>query len=247
MTIRSAEDLAGLRRVGQVVALALKAMAQGARPGMTTAELDAIGAGVLARHGARSAPRLAYDFPGVNCVCVNDEVVHGVPGERLLHAGDLVKIDVTAELDGYVVDAAVTVALPPASAVGHRLREAATAAFGRGLTAAYAGRPIRAIGRAVEGEVRRRGFAVIPELAGHGVGRAVHEPPAVPQYDEPRAGARLNEGLVITVEPIITAGVGRVVQDADGWTLRTADGSLSAHHEHTIVVTRRGPLILTAA
>ena len=182
MSIETENDLVALSRAGKIVAFALRAMAQRLRPGITTAELDAIGADVLKQHGARSAPQLVYGFPGVTCISVNDEVVHGIPGERVIHAGDLVTLDVTAELDGYMADAALTVAVPPASALKRRLCACADAALGKAIAVARAGRPIADIGRVVEAEVRRYGFAIIPELGGHGIGRTIHDgqPPFVP-------------------------------------------------------------------
>ena len=246
MTIETERDLSGMARVGRVVGVALREMARRVRPGMTTQELDAIGEAVLTRHGARSAPRLLYGFPGINCISVNDEAVHGIPGPRVLRPGDLVKIDVTAELDGHIADAAVTVALPPRAPEARRLAACARSAFAAAVAAARAGRRPADIGRALEADVRRRGLAVIPELQGHGIGRAIHEPPDIPRRDEPSGRRRLTEGLVVTIGSIVTTGVGRVVQDPDGWTLRTVDGALAAHHEHTVVVTRSRPLVLTA-
>jgi methionyl aminopeptidase len=247
MTVNSERDFLGMTRVGNVVALALDEMKRQVRPGMTTAELDGIGARVLAAHGARSAPQLVYGFPGVNCISLNDEAVHGVPGDRVLEPGDLVKIDVTAELGGYFADAAVTVALDPAPANAARVAACAEAALAKGIAAARAGLPIAVIGRAVETEVRRHGCTVLRELAGHGVGRTIHEEPSVPNYFARDARERLTEGLVITIEPIVTTGRDRVRADPDGWTLRTGDGGLSAHHEHTVIITRDRPIIVTAA
>jgi methionyl aminopeptidase len=246
VTISSQADLAGLTRVGRLVAQALQAMRAAARPGLTTAELDEVGATFLRRHGARSAPQLAYGFPGFNCISVNEEIVHGVPGARVLRSRDVVKIDVTAELDGYIADAAVTVAVEPAPRRGHQLVACAKAAFQQAYMAARAGRPVNAIGYALEGEVRRHGFAVLRELHSHGVGRTIHEPPTIPQYFERRATEPLREGSVLTIEPIISVGKTRVVNGDDGWTLRTADGSLSAHYEHTVVITKGRPIIITA-
>lgn len=246
MSIRTEEELAGMRRVGRVVGLALEAMRQGVRPGVTTAALDRIGGEVLERHGARSAPQLIYGFPGAICISVNDEAVHGIPGPRRLRPGDLVKLDVTAELDGYIADAAVTVPLAPVAAVQRRLCASAETAFRKALKAARAGRPVSDIGRVVEAEVRRNGFSVIRELHGHGVGRAIHEAPSVANFCDRSERSRLTEGLVITIEPIIAMGSGRAVMEPDGWTVRTADGSLSAHYEHTLMVTRDRPVLLTA-
>jgi methionyl aminopeptidase len=247
MTISSKEDLAGMTRVGRLVGEALREMKAAVRPGMTTAELDAVGAAWLRRHGARSAPQLTYGFPGFNLISVNEEIVHGVPGARRLAPGDVVKIDVTAELGGYIADAAVTVLLPPVSPAGRKLRKCVRSAFEQGLGAARAGNPVTAIGRAVEGEVRRHGFSVIRNLCGHGVGQTIHEAPPVPNFYDPTVRDRLTEGLVITIEPMISAAPARTVQEPDGWTIRTHNRSLSAHHEHTIVVTRGEPLVLTAA
>ena len=247
MTIESDSDLAGLRRAGRVVALALAEMKANLQPGMTTAELDTIGASVLQRYGARSAPGIVYGFPGVNLISVNEEAVHGVPGDRTIEPGDLVKIDVTAELDGFVADAAVTVALPPGPPVHARLRDCAEAAFERAAAVARAGRPLNKIGRVVQTTVRREGFTVFPELSGHGVGRSIHEYPTIPNYYDRRLKMPLHEGMVITIEPIISAGSGRTVEGQDGWTIKTADGSPAAHHEHTVVITRGSPIVLTAA
>ena len=177
MSIDSHDDLVALQRVGQLVAAALRAMENAAAPGMTTADLDAVGADVLRTGGARSAPHLVYGFPGFNLISVNDEIVHGVPGPRRLQPGDLVKIDVTAELEGYIADAARTVALPPASVPAQRLRDAAERAFGLGAAGARAGTLVSSIGRAVERSVLGDGFSVIRALSGHGVGRTIHEPP----------------------------------------------------------------------
>jgi methionyl aminopeptidase len=247
MTVNNEDDLAALRRVGRVVALALQAMKEAVRPGVTTAELDAVGAAVLRRHGARSAPQLVYGFPGVNCIGLNDEAVHGVPSDRAIQRGDLVKLDVTAELDGYITDAAITVPVFPVSNEAKKIGAAAEAAFWKAVRVARAGQPINGIGKAIEGEARHRGFRVLVELHSHGVGRTIHEPPSFPQYDDPKYLGNLTEGLVITIEPILSAGSNRTVQGRDGWTLSTADGSISAHYEHTVVVTRGKPIILTAA
>ncbi len=247
MTVESDRDLAGLRRVGRVVALTLKEMKEKLEPGMTTGELDSVGGRVFERYGARSAPYLTYGFPGVNLISVNDEAVHGVPGDRIIEPGDLVKIDVTAELGGYVADAAVTISLPPAGPLHDELRDCAEFAFGRAISVARAGRPINKIGRVIETAVRNGGFTVLPELQSHGVGRTIHESPTIPNYYDRRLNEPLTEGLVITIEPIISAGSSRAVEDDDGWTIKTADGSPAAHHEHTIVVTKGRPIILTAA
>lgn len=247
MTVESGRDLTGLKRVGKVVRLALEAMRGGVEPGMTTRELDLIGARVFERHGARSAPRMVYGFPGVNLISVNDEAVHGVPGSRVIEPGDLVKIDVTAELDGYIADSATTVIVPPVALESESLKSCAEFAFERAAEVARAGRPINKIGRAIETAAERRGFSVMRELSSHGVGRSIHEYPTIPNYFDARSTASLTEGLVITIEPIISSGSPWTVVGGDGWTTSTDDGSLSAHHEHTLVITKGKPIILTAA
>lgn len=247
MSINSPDELDKLRACGRIVAKALRAMAVAVRPGVTTAELSAIASKILDENGAQSSPPLVYKFPGDVCISINDEVVHGVPGPRVVQPGDLVKLDLTAVKDGYHTDSAVTVQVPPAQEQSRALAHCAERAFRQALHAARAGNRTRDIGRAVEREVRRRGFHVIPELGGHGVGRTIHEEPSVPNFAAPGARDVLTEGLVITIEPIISVGTGRITHDADGWTVRTADRSLSAHYEHTVVITKHDPILLTAA
>jgi methionyl aminopeptidase len=228
------------------VRAALDRTATAVRPGVTTRELDEIGARVLAAHGAESAPPKVYGFPNAMCISVNDEAIHGIPGDRAIRAGDLVKLDLVAEKNGYFADAAVTVTAGDATPLGLALMRCAETAFRLGCSAARAGSRVYEIGRAVEGEVRRCGFAVMRELCGHGVGRTIHESPSVPNYCDPRHRTKLTEGLVITIEPILAAGSGRGELQSDGWTIRTADRSWSAHYEHTVVITRGAPVLLTA-
>jgi methionyl aminopeptidase len=247
MSITSPEQFEKLRACGMIVGKALRAMAAEVRAGVTTAELCEIGSRVLAANGARSSPPMVYGFPGDVCISVNDEVVHGIPGGRVVQPGDLVKLDLTAEKDGYHTDSAVSIEVPPGNGEARELVHCAERAFRQALGAARTGNRTKDIGRAVEREVRRRGFYVIKELGGHGIGRTIHEPPTVPNYAAPVARDILTEGLVITIEPIIAARTGNVSLDKDGWTYRTADGSLSAHYEHTIVITRGEPVLLTAA
>jgi methionyl aminopeptidase len=246
MSIETPEELEALRRAGRVVAETLRAVRRRVRPGVTTAELDREAARVFALHGARSAPNLVYDFPGTICLSVNDEAVHGIPGARRLREGDLVKVDVTAELDGFFADAAVSVPVGRVSARAGRLVAAAQAGLREALGVARAGRPINAIGRAVQEEVERRGFTVLGELNGHGIGRTIHEGPTVPNVFVSSLRAPLRAGTVMTIEPIIAAGGSELRETGDGWTISTADGSVSAHAEHTIVITDGAPLVLTA-
>jgi methionyl aminopeptidase len=247
VSINTPEELEKMRAAGAVVRRMLEAMKRSVRAGMTTAELDEVGAGVMRENGAQSAPQLVYKFPGVNCISLNDEAVHGIPGNRTVEEGDLLKLDVTVEKDGFMADAAETVAVGEISAENQRLIACAERAFHKAMLVARAGFRVSEIGRVVEKEVRRTGFSVIRDLGGHGIGRTIHEEPRVPNYADPQASQILTEGLVITVEPIIAAGSGRTLVAKDGWTVRTADRRPSAHYEHTLVITKREPILLTAA
>jgi methionyl aminopeptidase len=247
MSINGPEELEFLRAAGAVVRAVLEAMKREVRPGITTGELDGIGAKVIAENGARSAPAMVYGFPGFNCISLNEEAVHGIPGERALRDGDLLKLDVTVEKNGFMADAAETVAVGAVSKEAERLMNCARRAFEKAMLVARAGFRVSEIGRAVEKEVRREGFSVIRELGGHGIGRTIHEEPRVPNFADPEARQVLTEGLVITVEPIIAAGSGRTLLAKDGWTMKTADRRPAAHYEHTLVITKGVPLLLTAS
>jgi methionyl aminopeptidase len=247
MSINGPEELAGMRAAGAVVCLMLGAMKSAVRSGVTTAELDEVGAGVMRQHGARSAPAMVYGFPGVSCISLNDEAVHGIPGKRALQPGDLVKLDVTVEKNGFMADAAVTVPVGEVTEERQCLIDCAEQAFAKAMLVARAGFRVSEIGRVVEREVRRSGFSVIRDLGGHGIGRTIHEEPRVPNYPDPEANEVLTEGLVITVEPIIAAGSGRSFVAEDKWTVVTADHRPSAHYEHTLVIMKGAPMLLTAA
>lgn len=251
MSIQTPEEMAAMRAAGRVVRLMLEAMKEAARSGITTAELDRIGGEVMDAHGAKSGPTLVYQFPGVSCISVNDEIVHGIPGNRKLRNGDVLKLDVTIQKDGFMADAAETVIVGAEngnqSGIGSRLASCTQRAFERAMQVARAGNRVREIGRAVEQEVSASGFHVVRDLCGHGIGRTIHEKPSVPNWADPSANDLLTEGLVITVEPIIASRSGRSVLAKDGWTVRTADRGLAAHYEHTLVITRGEPVLLTAA
>jgi methionyl aminopeptidase len=244
VSIDSPEDLAAMQAAGRVVAETIRELARRVRPGVTTKQLDDVAGEIFAAHGARSGPQLDYDFPGVTCLSVDDEAVHGIPNKRKLREGQLVKLDVTAELHGFYADACLTVPVGRIAPREQRLVAAAQSALKKGLEAATAGNNVGAIGAAVNAEVRRHGFSVCEELTGHGIGRRIHEEPNVPNvaWD----GPELTNGLVITIEPIIAAGLGDVYVADDGWTIRTDDGSPSAHAEHTLVITDGAPILLTA-
>ena len=247
MSIESPADWRGLREVGHITRLTLDALEAHVRPGVTTAELDDVAAGVFAAHGARSAPAMVYGFPGTVLISINDEIVHGVPGPRRIGRGDLVKLDVTVEKNGYVADAARSIVIEGAPEIARRLAACASAALEAALAVARAGVLVNEIGRAISREVRRQGFSVVRGLTGHGVGRTIHEEPSVPNDYDPSQTDILTEDLVLTIEPMITAGSPHSRQDRDGWTIRTRDGSLAAHVEHTLVITKQEPIILTAA
>jgi len=236
-----------MQRVGALVARTIDAMERAVVPGVTTAHLDQIASQYARAQGARSAPQLTYDFPGFTCISVNDEIVHGVPGPRALRDGDVVTLDVTLELDGFMADSARTVVVgtPPRGAkqLVHTAREALEA----GLAAARPGKRVRDVGAAIDRTVRSYGGRVFRELCGHGIGHRLHEDPSVPNWDDPSADMVLHEGLVIAVEPMISGRVARVIEDADGWTYRTHNGTLAVHAEHTIMIRAGVPLILTQA
>ena len=245
MTLDQDEDLAGLELAGRAVAEARDAMLAAAAPGVTTADLDAVGREVLDRHGARPAPP-TVGFPAATCVSVNDEAAHGIPSsQRMLREGDLVNVDVSAELHGYWADTGASIAVGRVSNVGRRLLETARLANCDALAAARAGEPLRHIGRAVERQARRNGFSVIENLNGHGTGRNLWEQPSVPGIEDLRDPTRLWEGLVLAIEPFLSTGATWADEAADGWTLVTA-GHLTAQFEHTVVVTNGHPLVLTA-
>jgi methionyl aminopeptidase len=220
-------------------------MVDAVRPGVTTGELDAIGRDTFRRHGARSAPRVTYNFPGSTCVSLNDEAAHGIPSlDRHLCEGDLVNIDVSAELDGYFSDTGVSTPVGAVSAVAQRLLDATRLAQRDAMAAARSGNRLRDIGKTVESHARRHGFRVIRNLYGHGIGHGLHEDPSIPNFDD-RQRFVLREGMVLAVEPFLSVSANFVVDDDDGWTLRTSDGSLVAQFEHTMVVTAGAPLVLT--
>ena len=246
MSIESTNDLDGMREAGRITTATLDALQQHVHEGVSTAELDEVARAVLAKNGARSAPQLVYRFPGTVLISVNDEIVHGIPGRRRLVHGDLVSLDVTIEKDGFVADAARSVIVGDGSDKARKLVATAEAALQAGLKVARAGMRVNEIGRAVQREVRRNGFSVVRGLCGHGVGRTIHESPEVPNIYDPSQRDVLTDGLVLTIEPMITAGSSYHFTAADGWTLKTRDGSLAAHVEHTLMITAAEPVILAA-
>ena len=245
MTIGNSKQFDGLSRICRIVAQVLAAMQQHARSGMTTAELDGFGERLLLEAGATPAPRKLYDFPGATCISVNEEVAHGIPGERVLAPGDIVNIDVSAELDGYYGDTGGSFVIPPTDALKERLLEVTRRARDEGIRAATAGGLVSHVSRAIERVAKRTGFRVIRNLTSHGVGAALHEEPAIYNYYDPRDTRRFHEGQVITVEPFLATRSNRVEERDDGWTLAVRRGTHGAQFEHTIVITRGTPVVLT--
>jgi len=248
MTIETEQDLSALREVGRIVATTLKQMLARVEPGMTTLELDHIGRDLLEREGAQSAPQVTYDFPGYTCISINEEAAHGIPGARVIQAGDIVNIDVSAEKNGYFADTGGTCIVPPGNPMKEKLLRATRQALKEAANAARADQPMNGIGRAIQRVARKTGFKTIKNLSGHGVGRGLHEAPReIHNYFEPRDRRLLREGMVLAVEPFLSTRARWVDELDDGWTLAAPPGNFSAQFEHTLVVTRGRPILLTVA
>jgi methionyl aminopeptidase len=246
MTISTEDDVTALRRVGMVVSQVLHEMLDAAEPGMTTRELDALGAQLLETRGARSAPRLTYGFPGATCISINEEAAHGVPGDRVIRPGDLLNVDVSAEMDGYFADTGGTRVVPPGNPQKTRLCHATRTALQQAMKQARAGRPLNTIGAVIERTAKAYGFKVIENLGSHGVGRALHEAPEhIPGYFDAADKRILNEGMVITIEPFLSTKSRMVTEASDGWTLIGGPGNLSAQYEHTLIITKGEPIVVT--
>jgi methionyl aminopeptidase len=246
MTIGTQDDVVALKRIGRIVSYVLHEMLDSAEPGMTTHELDALGANLLERHGARSAPQLAYNFPGATCISVNEEAAHGVPGDRVIRAGDVLNVDVSAELGGYFADTGGTKVVPPTNPQKTRLCHATRMALEHAMKQARAGQPLNGIGAAIERTARAYGFKIIENLGSHGVGRSLHEAPEhIPGYYDQSDARVLHEGMVITIEPFLSTKSRIVTEKADGWTLVGARGNLSAQYEHTMIITHGEPIVVT--
>jgi methionyl aminopeptidase len=246
MTVDSEKDIQALKAIGRICAATLRKMMQAVRPGITTGELDAKGRALLDAEGACSAPEVTYNYPGATCISVSPVIAHGIPGNYVLKDGDLIHIDVSAGLDGYFADTGASLWVSKRKPEVHKLLEATKATLTKALDVARAGRPLNGIGRTVQLEARKRGYNVIYDLTGHGIGRSLHEEPGeVWNFYNPRDHRILNDGLVLAIEPFLTPGQGRVVEERDGWSLRTADRAIAAQFEHTIIVTRNEPIILT--
>ncbi len=247
MTISNDDELQALKEIGGIVARALAAMGKAIEPGMTTAELDAIGRDYLERHGARPAPELAYDFPGATCISVNEEIAHGIPGERRILAGDLVNIDVSAEKNGFFGDTGASFAVPPARPKLDRLCRDGRRALWAGIGQVGAGKPLAGIGQAIGRFAQKNGYTLVHNLASHGVGRALHEEPTeIATWPDRSERRTITNGLVFTVEPFLSLGADWAEhQDGDRWTLYSEPRAPTVQYEHTVVATPRGAVVLT--
>lgn len=246
MTADSQKDIECLKAIGRICAETLRKMMNATRAGMTTRALDEIGRALLEAEGARSAPQVTYNYPAATCISVSPVIAHGIPDEHVLQEGELIHIDVSAELDGYYADTGASLMVSRRDRSLERLLDATKTTLTKALRTAKAGNPLNGIGRTVEAEARKRGYNVIYDLTGHGIGRRLHEnPKEILNFYNPADRRVLNEGLVLAVEPFLTTGVGRTVQENDGWSIRTMDRAIAAQFEHTIVVTKNEPIILT--
>jgi methionyl aminopeptidase len=246
MTADSQKDIESLKIIGRICAETLRKMMNATRAGMTTRELDEFGRTLLEAEGAQSAPQVSYNFPGATCISISPVIAHGIPDEHILREGELIHIDVSAKLDGYYADTGASMVVGKHDRHLDKLLDATKATLSKAVQTAKAGSPLNGIGRTVHNEARRRGFNVIYNLTGHGIGHRLHENPReILNFYNPADSRVLNEGLVLAIEPFLTTGIGRVIEEKDGWALRTMDRAIAAQFEHTIVVTKGQPIILT--
>lgn len=248
MSITSPSELAGMQEISKAVAVTLRKMKEYAQPGMSTKELDEFGCKLLEGFGAKSAPKLTYNFPGWTCISVNEEIAHGIPAaNKILKEGDLVNIDVSAELDGFWADNGCSFVLGE-DIKGHgKLVEASRTILHKAIHKIKGGVKISEIGGLIEGEAKKAGFRVIKNLVGHGVGRSLHEAPSeIPCFNDRGNRNRFKKNSVVAVETFISTHATIAHQQRDGWTLKANDGSFVAQHEHTIVITDGEPIILTS-
>ncbi len=244
--LKSEREVATMRQVGRVVATVLEILKSELKPGMKTRELDAIASRELKKLGAVPSFKGYRGFPASVCVSVNDEIVHGIPGERVIAEGDIVSLDLGAILDGYQGDAAVTVVVGKARPQASRLVATAKGALEAGIAAARPPARLGDISAAIQSYVESRGYSAVREYTGHGIGRQMHEAPQIPNFGRPGEGLPLQKGMTLALEPMVNAGDWRTRIGGDKWVVLTADGSLSAHFEHTIAITDGEPEVLTA-
>ena len=242
---KSPREIEKIAAAGKLVAETIAHVGTLIAPGVTTAELDDAAGAFIRGHGGLPTSQGYKGYPAAICISPNDVVVHGIPGSYEVAEGDLVTIDVGATFDGYIADSAYTFAVGEIDDEAERLLDVGQEALASGIEQARIGNRVEDISHAVQTTVEEAGFSVVRSLVGHGVGRHYHEDPHVPNFGQPGRGPRLSEGMTIAIEPMITAGRDEVVVDGDHWTIRTADGSLSAHFEHTVAITGDGPRIIT--
>jgi methionyl aminopeptidase len=243
--VKSPQEIETMRQAGRVVAAILEVLLRRIKPGVITEELDAVTARELSRHGATSSFKGYRGFPAYLCVSVNDELVHGIPGKRVLEEGDIVSLDVGAMFQGFHGDAALTVGVGKISPHAEALLEATEGALRAGIASAQSGARLGDISAAIQSFAESRGFSVVREYVGHGIGREMHEDPQIPNFGSPGQGPLLQKGMTLALEPMVNAGVWRTKVGSDGWTVTTADGGLCAHFEHTIAITDGEAEILT--
>ena len=243
--IKSDREIDLMRQAGRIVATVLELLKWQLRPGMKTKELDIIAARELEKLGAKSSTKGYHGFPANLCISVNDEIVHGIPGERILYEGDIVSIDLTANINGFHGDSAITVGLGEISLQAKKLIETTEGALKAGIAAAYPGARLGDISAVIQNYAESRGYSVVREYTGHGIGRAMHEEPYIPNFGLPGTGPVLRRGMTIALEPMVNIGDWRTRLGDDQWTVLTVDGSLSAHFENTIAITDDGPEVLT--
>ena len=244
--IKSEREVAAMRQAGRAVTRVLEILRSQLRAGMKTKQLDIIAARELEKLGAKASFKGYHDFPASLCVSINDEIVHGIPGERVIKEGDIVSLDLGAIFDGFQGDAAITVGVGNISPQARQLMETAENALRAGITAAHYGARLGDISAAIQNYTESRGYSVVREYTGHGIGRELHEEPQIPNFGQPGTGPELKKGMTLALEPMINAGDWRTQVGDDHWVVLTADGSLSAHFEHTIAITSGKPEVLTA-
>ena len=246
MTISNDDDLTKLKAIGSIVARTLQAMRAALEPGITTHQLDQIGAQVLACEGAVSAPLSVYGFPAATCISVNNDIAHGIPGAQAIKAGDLVNIDVSASKDGLFADTGASFLVPSGAPRLERLILDGRRALSVGLAEARSGRPLSGIGKAIGRFARERRYTLVRNLASHGIGRSLHEEPKeIATWPDPKETRRITDGLVFTIEPFLSLGAEFATESDDGWTLRASPPAPTVQFEHTVVATKSGPLIMT--
>lgn len=246
MIVKNNEEIEALKKIGRIVAEVREAMKAAAVPGITTKELDELGGRLITERGAVSAPIDQYEFPGYTCISVNHEVAHGIPGSRVVQDGDLINIDVSASFGGYFADTGISFVVGTADEKKQMLCDVAKSAFDRAMTKVKAGSRLNQIGKAVEREARDNGLKVIKNLTGHGIGTSLHEEPQhILNYYDAWDKTLMKEGMVLAVEPFISEKAEHIIELGDGWTFVTPDKSLVAQIEHTIIVTKDEPIILT--